>query len=220
MSNTTVSSPPCFAHELEAGWNGFEAVDPQTQIDVARWRKGERARLIAARLAVPVEERVAVAKRATVALTGLTTVFPRAVIGLYWPFRGELDLRDWMKDLAGQGARIALPVVVAKGEPLVFREWRPGYRMERGVWNIPIPAADRPLVPEIVISPVVGADRAGYRLGYGGGFYDRTLANLPHRALTIGVGHPVAEIDTIFPQPHDVPLDWIILGDKQWERPR
>ena len=92
--------------------------------------------------------------------------------------------------------------------------------MERGVWNIPIPAADRPLVPEIVISPVVGADRAGYRLGYGGGFYDRTLANLPHRALTIGVGHPVAEIDTIFPQPHDVPLDWIILGDKQWERPR
>jgi 5,10-methenyltetrahydrofolate synthetase len=147
-------------------------------------------------------------------------VFPRAVIGLYWPFRGELDLRDWMTDLAGQGARIALPVVVAKGEPLVFREWRPGYRMERGVWNIPIPAADRPLVPEIVISPVVGADRAGYRLGYGGGFYDRTLASLPHRALTIGVGHPVAEIETICPQPHDVPLDWIILGDKQWERPR
>jgi 5,10-methenyltetrahydrofolate synthetase len=219
MSYPTYSSPPCFAHEIDEGWNGFEPVDPQTAIDVARWRKSERERLIAARLAVSIDERSATARNVIDVLDGLTTAFSRPVVGLYWPFRGELDLREWMVALCKRGARVALPAVVAKGQPLQFREWRPGCRMERGVWNIPVPADDRGLTPEIVISPVVGADRAGYRLGYGGGFYDRTLAAIPDRPLTIGVGHPVAEIGTIFPQPHDIPLDWMILGEKRWERP-
>lgn len=219
MSHSTYSSPPCFAHEIDEGWNGFEPVDPQTTIDVARWRKSERERLIAARLAVPADERAATARKVIDLLDGLFAEFCSPVISFYWPFRGELDFRDWMAALYKRGARVALPVVVAKGQPLVFREWRPGCRMERGVWNIPVPADDRRLTPEIVVSPVVGADRAGYRLGYGGGFYDRTLASMPDWVMTIGVGHPVAEVDTIFPQPHDIPMDWIILGDRRWKKP-
>lgn len=219
MSESEYSSPPCFAHEIYEGWNGFEPVDRQTATDVARWRKSERERLIAARLAVTNDERVAIARKVADLLDGFVTAYSCPVIGLYWPFRGELDLRDWMVSQCGRGARVALPVVVAKGQALQFREWRPGCQMERGIWNIPIPADDCELPPSIVVSPVVGADRAGYRLGYGGGFYDRTLAAMPEKPLTIGVGHPVAEVGTIFPQPHDVPMDWMILGGDRWERP-
>ena len=219
MNHSSYSSPPCLAHEIDEGWNGYEPVDPQTAVDVAQWRKSERQRLIAARLAIPAEERAATARNVVDLLDGLTAAFSRPVVSLYWPFRGELDLRDWMVVLCKRGARVALPVVVVMRQPLQFREWHPGCRMERGVWNIPIPADDRELSPEIVVSPVVGADRAGYRLGYGGGFYDRTLAAMPVKPLTIGVGHPVAEVDTIFPQPHDIPMDWMILGDGRWKRP-
>ncbi|QKV17255.1 5-formyltetrahydrofolate cyclo-ligase [Oricola thermophila] len=218
MNEGTFSSPPCFAHELQQGPNGYEMVDERTATDVARWRKAERERLIAARLAVPMEERIATAQKIIEALDGLTAAYSRPAVALYWPFRGEPDLRGWMVALHGQGARVALPVVVAKGRPLVFREWHPECRMERGIWNIPVPAEDRRLVPDIVVSPVVGADRDGYRLGYGGGYYDRTLASLPVRPMTVGVGHPSAEIDTIFPQPHDIPFDRMILEGRQWER--
>jgi 5,10-methenyltetrahydrofolate synthetase len=101
---------------------------------------------------------------------------PGAIVSLYWPFRGELDLRDWMRSAAERGLRIALPVVVEKGQPLLFREWVPGARLTRGIWNIPIPVDGAAVTPSVIISPVVGFDPQNYRLGYGGGFFDRTLA--------------------------------------------
>lgn len=219
MSNSDQTSSPCFAHQLVPGSRGYEAADRQTEIDVARWRRGERERLIAARLAISAADRAKSAASVSSALNRLVDPAAHPVISIYWPFRGELDLRDWMKGMAERGARMALPVVIAKGQPLIFRCWRPGCRMERGIWNIPIPAEDERIVPDIVISPVVGADRNCYRLGYGGGFYDRTLAELTDDPLVIGVGHPVAEIETIFPLPHDIAMDRIILGQSEWERP-
>jgi 5,10-methenyltetrahydrofolate synthetase len=84
--------------------------------------------------------------------------------------------------------------------------------MERGVWNIPVPADGAELAPDITIAPVVGHDPGCYRLGYGGGFFDRTLAALEPRPMAIGVGHPVAAIRTIYPQPHDIPMDAIVTG--------
>ncbi|WP_425416257.1 5-formyltetrahydrofolate cyclo-ligase [Oricola indica] len=193
---------------------------PRTATEVEWWRKTERRRLIDARLALPADTRLRVARRVTEQLDGLLASFPDAVLALYWPFRGEIDLRDWMTGLPKRGVRIALPVVVGPGEPLVFREWGLATPMVRGPWNIPVPAEDRPLVPEIVVAPLIGVDRRGYRLGYGRGHYDRTLGALPHRALSIGIGHPVAEIPTVFPQSHERPLDWVILGKSSWERPR
>ena len=94
MNRSIYSSPPCFAHEIDEGWNGYEPVDPQTTVDVAQWRKSERQRLIAARLAIPAEERAATARNVVDLLDGLTAAFSRPVVSLYWPFRGELDLRD------------------------------------------------------------------------------------------------------------------------------
>ena len=211
------SSPPCFMHELDAGFGGMP-VDPQQARDVARWRKAERERLIAARLALCQEERSAHAERVARELDAIVPFGARPIVSLYWPFRGEPDLRPWMTAACRRGARIALPVVVAKAQPLLFREWTPGARLERGVWNIPFPADGEVVIPTVVIAPLVGFDPGSFRLGYGGGYFDRTLAALAARPTAIGVGHPVGALATIFPQPHDIPMDWIVLGDGEARR--
>jgi hypothetical protein len=105
--------------------------------------------------------------------------------------------------------RLALPVVVQKAAPVLFREWWPGIPMANGIWNIPVPAAGDPVAPDVLLVPVVGFDRQNYRLGYGGGYYDRTLAAAT-RPRTIGVGFELARIATIHPQPHDIPMDFVV----------
>jgi 5,10-methenyltetrahydrofolate synthetase len=115
-----------------------------------------------------------------------------------------------METVNARGGRTALPIVVEKGQPLIFRAWKQGDRLEKGVWNIPIPAEGDPILPDIVISPVVGVDPNRYRLGYGGGFYDRTLAAMPRKPLVIGIGYELQRIPTIYPQQHDIPMDRIV----------
>jgi 5,10-methenyltetrahydrofolate synthetase len=203
----TPASAPCLLHELDA--NGAPGVDPQQARDVARWRKVERERLIAMRQALAADYRAA---QALAMARELDALLPGGapIVSLYWPIRGEPDLRPWMHSLTERGVRVALPVVIAHGQPLEFREWRPGARLARGVWNIPYPADGAVVTPDVAVAPLVGFDHACYRLGYGGGFFDRTLASLEPRALAIGVGYPQSELATIFPQPHDVPMDWIV----------
>jgi 5,10-methenyltetrahydrofolate synthetase len=180
--------------------------------DVALWRKEKRAELIAARLAIPVQERTRVAAEVAAQLDLLIPTRANTIVSAYWPFRGEPDLRDWMRSATARGLRIALPVVVEKGQPLIFREWVPGARLTRGVWNIPIPADGPEVVPDVLIAPFVGFDVQRYRLGYGGGFFDRTLAALQTPRTVIGVGHPGGAVPTIHPQPHDIPMDHIVTG--------
>jgi 5,10-methenyltetrahydrofolate synthetase len=199
-------------HELDPAGTGLVPDAVQAR-DVARWRKAERRRLISARLALSVAERDGHACRISRDLDALVPRIAGTIVSLYWPFRGEPDLRPWMHAAAAAGLRTALPVVVAKGQPLVFREWTPGSRLERGVWNIPFPAEGKIMAPTVVIAPVVGFDAACYRLGYGGGFFDRTLAAMPAKPLVIGIAHPTQQISTIFPQPHDIAMDWIVTGD-------
>ncbi|MCA0271555.1 MAG: 5-formyltetrahydrofolate cyclo-ligase [Proteobacteria bacterium] len=207
--------PPCFLHELDPAVSGI--VDEETARDVARWRKGERARLLALRQAVPVASRSPADAAIAAELTDRLGDTKGLTVALYWPFKGEPDLRGWAAGLRAGGTRTCLPVVVAKAAPLIFRDWTGAEKLERGVWNIPIPpeiAAE--VIPDVVISPVVGFDRENYRLGYGGGFYDRTLAKLrsqSHRPRVIGVGYAFQRIATIFPQPYDVALDEAILTD-------
>ena len=209
------ASSPCFAHELEFTEEGYQVVDPEQARDVARWRKAERERLIALRLEVPAEERKRIADEVAAELDALVEPRPGLIVSVYWPFRGELDLRGWMRAATERGHRIALPIVRAKGQPLYFREWHPDCPMERGVWNIPVPAETAELTPDVVIAPLIGFDGGCYRLGYGGGFYDRTLAALSPRPRVIGVGLPQARIPTIYPQPHDIPMDVIVTGAGQ-----
>ena len=116
-----------------------------------------------------------------------------------------------------KGARILLPVVVEKAAPLVFRRWRPGCRMERGIWDIPIPAEGEAMSPEVVIVPLLGIDAAGFRLGNGGGYFDRTLAALYPLPRRIGVGQDFCQLPTIFPMPWDIPMQVAVLGDGRVE---
>ncbi|MDR7038573.1 5-formyltetrahydrofolate cyclo-ligase [Methylobacterium sp. BE186] len=177
---------------------------------VRAWRKETRSALIAQRIALEAEMRLSASRRIDLALAQAVQATGRGLIGFYWPFRGEYDPRGVMAALREQGARLALPVIVAKGEPLAFREWTPGSLMTQGIWNIPTPEAGDPVQPELLVVPLVGFDGHGYRLGYGGGFYDRTIAAMTPRPRTIGVGFAIGRLETIRPQPHDIALDRVI----------
>ena len=208
----TPASPPCMLHELRP--DGTVPVDCEQTRDVARWRKAERQRLITARGLLAPEYRsqqtLAIAAAIEQILVDRSLALP--TVSVYWPIRAEPDMRPWMHALAQRGVRVALPLAVELGRPLSFREWRPHARLARGLWNIPYPADGEALKPDVVIAPLVGFDEACYRLGYGGGFFDRTLALLDPKPLAIGVGYPEAAVRTIYPQPHDIPMDWIVTG--------
>jgi 5-formyltetrahydrofolate cyclo-ligase len=207
------ASPPCLMHELDPTFGRLH-VDPQQEQDVARWRKAARERLVAARLAIPAETRRGLDRGIVAGLDALLGDVRGRTVAAYWPFRAEPDLRGWLGELIGRGAACALPVVVAKGAPLAFRPWRPGAPLVRGVWNIMVPAEGPEVTPDILFVPVVGFDPWCYRLGYGGGFYDVTLAALPKGRRAIGVGYAIAALATIFPQPHDVPLDAVVTPER------
>jgi 5,10-methenyltetrahydrofolate synthetase len=180
-------------------------------MNVAQWRRDERARLLSWRQGLSAAYRAAQTAAMCAALDRL--IPDNAIVGAYWPIRAEPDLRDWLRSRAAQGLRIALPVALAVGQPLIYRQWHPGAHMARGLWQIPYPDETPEVAPDIVLAPVVGFDAAGYRLGYGGGFFDRTLAAAKPRPRAIGLGYPGAAIDTIHPQPHDIPMDSIVTGD-------
>lgn len=211
-SHDTPASPPCAMHEVDPRYMGLEARGTAQSPDaVMAWRKIERERLIAARLAIPTRQRQAHDRRIAAALEECLGDVAGRVVSAYWPFRAEPDLRALLGRVHARGGRAALPVVVARGEPLEFRAWTPGAALQRGVWNIPVPAAGAEiLVPDIVIAPVVGFDDACFRLGYGGGFFDRTLAARATRPRFIGVGHALAHLPSIYPQAFDIALDCVV----------
>ena len=197
------SSPPCSLAEVDPAYSGL--------FDLKAWRKAERARLIGERMALLASERAARNEEISYYLQELIGDPSGLVVSGYWPFRAEPDLKPLLARLAERGARTALPVVVAKGQPLEFRAWQSGDPIERGIWNIPIPAAGEAVIPDITIAPVVGFDPHCYRLGYGGGFFDRTLAALqPHRPRLFGVGYKLQAIPTIHPQGYDIPMDAVV----------
>lgn len=142
---------------------------------------------------------------------------PGAAVSGYWPSRSEIDLRGLLTELAGRGHTIGLPVVVEKAAPLLFRRWQPGDVLELGSFRIEVPGADQPeVLPQVLLVPLLAFDRAGYRLGYGGGFYDRTLAKLRKLApggqppLAVGVAFAGQEIDSVPRDDLDARLDWIV----------
>ncbi len=202
-------SGPCLMGEVGADGS---VIDPRQARDVAQWRKVERERLIAMRMQLGADSRAGQTALIAAHLDSLIAGDAAAIVSVYWPIRGEPDLRSWMHACVGRGLRVALPVATALGHPLTFREWRPGAPLARGLWKIPYPADGAEVTPTIVLAPLVGYDAELYRLGYGGGFFDRTLARLKPAPLVIGVGYACTAIKTIFPQPHDIPMDCIVTG--------
>jgi len=177
--------------------------------DVKAWRKAERARLLALREAMPAEARHAHNEAITRRLIDNFPQLARMTIGFYWPLRGEFDARLAMLNFRKLGARTALPVVVQKAAPLQFRLWWPGAPTTVGVYDLPVPETEV-VVPQAVLMPPIGFDAQCYRLGYGGGFFDRTLAASSPQPLKIGVAFELSRIATIHPQPHDVPMDLVV----------
>ena len=209
-----IASPPCLMHELDPLYRELGAhADARTARDVARWRKAERKRLILARRSLDVATRRMMTARIAAGLDAAVGEVSERVIACYWPIRGEPDLRPWIAAQVERGAVCALPVVAERGQPLLFHRWRPGERLWPGHWNIPVPEDPVPVEPDIVIAPLVGFDAGCYRLGYGGGFFDRTLARLRGRARAIGVGYASARLAMIFPQWHDVPMDRLVTEE-------
>ncbi|MES2931975.1 MAG: 5-formyltetrahydrofolate cyclo-ligase [Pseudomonadota bacterium] len=128
---------------------------------------------------------------------------------VYWPIQGEPDLRPMYAQLSARGIRLALPVVVAKEAPLRFVLYAPGDALVKDGMGCSVPAVrDDAVLPDAVLIPCVGFNHARYRLGYGGGFYDRTLALTP-RPLAIGVAHSISRADFAI-EPHDIALDALI----------
>lgn len=212
----TYASPPCLAAEIDPAWFDPLAVDPEQARDVARWRRAERIRLAGLRDALGQDGRAEVSRRIGAHLRAVLAgrgIRAGTVLAGYWPIRGEPDLRPVLKDLHDDGLTIALPVT-RRAAPLVFRRWIPGAQLQRGVWNIPVPAPGAgEVMPDIVLAPCLGWDGDGFRLGWGGGYFDRTLAALSPRPLAIGIGLAAARVPTIYPQPHDIPLDLIVTED-------
>jgi 5-formyltetrahydrofolate cyclo-ligase len=182
----------------------------QTWEQISQWRKQQRDALIERRMAVAPADRKLWSERITDGITQILTRKPATVLGFYWPFRGEYDARPVAEALHAQGMQLALPVVLRMKAPLEFRSWQPGARLASGVWGIPIPANGEVVWPDVLLVPLVGFDRRGFRLGYGGGFYDRTLAAMPRRPATLGVGFALGLLETIYPQQHDIPMDVVI----------
>lgn len=137
----------------------------------------------------------------------------QSIVSAFYPYMSEIDTRPLLGRLAGEGWTTCLPIVIKLGEPLIFRRWMPGEPTVQGVWNIPRPAEEAPLVePDVLLVPLMAFDRQGYRLGYGGGFYDRTLALLRGKktVTAIGVGYAAQEVPAVAHNSFDQPLDYVM----------
>jgi len=148
---------------------------------------------------------------------------PGSVVSGFLPYQSEIDVRPLMARLAEAGMVTALPVVAGRNRPLLFRAWRPGDHTEPGAWNIPVPLASAAeVVPDVLLVPMLAFDSGGYRLGYGGGFYDRTLEALRRtgKPVAVGVAYAAQEVHHVPHAAHDQPLDWILteMGARRVEQ--
>ena len=144
----------------------------------------------------------------------------RAVVSGFWPMGDEIDTRPLLEALVARGHPVALPTVVRRGQPLLFRAWRPGDALAAGTLGTSVPAADQPaLRPRIVIAPLLAFDARGFRVGYGAGYYDMTLAQLRAAGdvLAVGVGYDAQEVDTVPIEDWDQPLDWIVTERRAFQ---
>jgi 5-formyltetrahydrofolate cyclo-ligase len=136
-----------------------------------------------------------------------------AVVSAYLPIDDELDPLPLLRAALDRGHAACVPVVQAKAQPLRFRDWAPDTPLVAGAFGVSVPPESAPeRVPDVLFVPLLGFDRQGFRMGYGAGFYDRTLAGLRARGsiLAIGIGYAGQEVDAVPIGPHDQALDWIV----------
>ena len=179
--------------------------------EIVAWRRRQRTLLLARREATPQEARQRAAHSVAAKLSEHVAARGYSSIGLYWPIKHEINLLSWAQALAQQsGVVLCLPVVVARKAPLEYWRWQQGEKLARGFWDVPVPARRDVVLPDLMLAPLVGFDQENYRLGYGGGYFDRTLASLAQRPAVIGIGYEFAALTSIFPQPHDIAMDAVV----------
>lgn len=193
------ASLPCFAHELALTGEGYVTFDPVAARDVARWRTAERKRLADARLPLSPDEAMRLAEGIAKGLDAL--IFQRSglVLGIYDAQPGLPDLAAWFVAARDRGARIAIPTTAAPHDRPAFRETT-------------VAGSAGTVTPDVIVVPALGYDRSCHVLGDGSGFYDRFLAAADPRPMTVAVGWPHAEVETVFAQPHDAPVDFVVTG--------
>ncbi|HEV3428486.1 MAG TPA: 5-formyltetrahydrofolate cyclo-ligase [Paraburkholderia sp.] len=188
---------------------------------LAEAKKTWRLRLREARLAASSDgiANAALTANLDALIAHLAPPYAPRSIGFYWPLPGEFDAREWIATwlAADASRRAALPAIPERHTPLQFYSWTPGAALREGHHGIPEPAAQdahSAALPDLLLVPCVGFDRAGYRLGYGGGYYDRTLAAWPaaEPPLTVGLAYEACRIDdgVLEPEAHDLPLDAVV----------
>ena len=186
-------------------------------MDLINEKRTLRSAMLAWRSGLEEVERRAAADGLLAMLRRERPVATPTTVSGFWPIREEIDIRPLLVEFANEGCQLALPVVQGKGKPLLFRAWRPGDPLEAGVFGTLQPSAKHEVVePDALIVPLLACDDDGWRLGYGGGFYDRTLADLRARKKIIAVG--VGFDDQLVPEvprgPGDQRVDWL-LTDKR-----
>ena len=178
-----------------------------------------RAEALAARQELDPEQRILGAK----ALARHDLPFEishGSVVAGYWPIRGEIDPQPLMEKFATSGARLALPVIIGRDQPLVFRMWSRGDSLRRGPLGISEPMPEKPeLSPDLLLVPLAAFDRSGHRIGYGAGHYDRTLEALRRQkaVITIGLAFAVQEIPKVPAMLHDVMLDYVLTDTRLFD---
>lgn len=189
----------------------FLSLPPMTDLRTAKDAARAKARAVRDAIADPaLRDSAALAVRDRL----LEAVeLPDGAVAGYWPFGSELDVRPILLHCHAIGRTVALPVSGPRGQALAFRDWDPSRPLAAGRYGIAEPGADRPAVaPAVVLVPLLGFDRAGHRLGYGAGYYDRTLVALRAAGpvLAVGVAFAAQEMEAVPRDGHDQPLDWIV----------
>lgn len=170
-----------------------------------------RTRALAQRAGLRNTERPEAAKQAATHFFAGFPLPPGAIVAGYWPIRDEMDCRPMLTRLMDSGQPVCLPVVVADDQPLELRLWEEGAALYPSGFGTLAPADDAPKVePDYVLMPLLGFDRLGTRLGYGGGYYDRTLAGLSHKPKLIGLAFAGQELEFVPRDTHDAPLDAVV----------
>lgn len=150
-------------------------------------------------------------------------IWPGAIVSGFAPIGEEIDTRPTLEAFSAAGHAVCLPVVLKRGQPLIFRRWVPGEPLHPGTFGVPIPPAGEPeLVPDVLLVPLLAFDRQGDRLGYGAGFYDMTIHELRGRGprIAIGVGYAAQELPRVPTGPNDSRLDWIATEERAFRVPR
>ena len=191
---------------------------PPAASDIALIRQQQRATSLAQR---NLQKKATIATWTAALHDQLLRQWPRPpgqIIGFCWPIENEPDLRPLLAKWSVEAATVsALPVVIDRQRPLAFRRWQSGAEMVTDRYGIPTPAAGDFIQPDVLLIPLNAFDGNGFRIGYGGGFFDRTLATLTPRPLAIGVGYEIGRIVDTLPQPHDQPMDWIVTEAGAWK---